>query len=151
VPHFRTPITMFRPGRPSVRVTKCKNRWPIFIKFDTCHLFSVSWPGRSLIKIREKKRIRYVTCRAHRWLISLNISECQKHLAPILQTKLKCIIFVVYFRLLSLTAFEIITSIKARCLLYVSPDPLSATGRYIGFCSSGEKCRKPIYRLKRRP
>jgi hypothetical protein len=30
-------------------------------------------------------------------------------------------------------------------------NPLSATGRYIGFCSSGEKCREPIYRLKRRP
>jgi hypothetical protein len=26
-------------------------------------------------------------------------------------------------------------------------NPFSATARYIGFCSSGEKCRKPIYRL----
>jgi hypothetical protein len=30
-------------------------------------------------------------------------------------------------------------------------NPLSATGRYIGFCPSGEKCREPIYRFKRRP
>jgi hypothetical protein len=29
-------------------------------------------------------------------------------------------------------------------------NPFSATGRCIGFCSSGEKCREPIYRLKHR-
>jgi hypothetical protein len=28
-------------------------------------------------------------------------------------------------------------------------NPFSATVRYIGFCSSGEKCREPIYWLKR--
>jgi hypothetical protein len=27
-------------------------------------------------------------------------------------------------------------------------NPFSATGRYIGFSSSGEKCREPIYQLK---
>jgi hypothetical protein len=47
--------------------------------------------------------------------------EDQKYFAQMLQTKRKRTIFLVYFLLLRLTAFEIITSLKAYCLLYVPP------------------------------
>jgi hypothetical protein len=38
--------------------------------------------------------------------------------------------------------------VEEKEIMFITFNPFSATGRYIGFSSVGEKCREPIYRLK---